>query len=156
MNIEIKVVTNDKKKTDLKSNTIFSVSFSTIGEEIWRDNFGSPVNPLEAISPDKIADSYKELYHNEWSAAYKALQKTGMIVMEEEIVKKLSTILHVSFRFIFFVLCCHNKGCGQVSPQNNSRSFPLYNKPILAYIYKRIYVYNKRNNDLNESLLIKF
>lgn len=103
MNIEIKVVTNDKKKTDLKSNTIFSVSFSTIGEEIWRDNFGSPVNPLEAISPDKIADSYKELYHNEWSAAYKALQKTGMIVMEEEIVKKLSTILHVSFRFIFFV-----------------------------------------------------
>lgn len=103
MNIEIKVVTNDKKKTDLKSNTIFSVSFSTIGEEIWRDNFESPINPMEAISPDKIAESYKELYHNEWSAAYKALQKTGMIVMEEEIVKKLSTILHVSFRFIFFV-----------------------------------------------------
>lgn len=104
INIEIKVVTNDKKKkTDLKSNTIFSVSFSTIGEEIWRDNFGSPVNPMEAISPDKIAESYKELYHNEWSAAYKALQKTGMIVMEEEIVKKLSTILHVSLRFIFFV-----------------------------------------------------
>lgn len=51
---------------------------------------------MEAISPDKIAESYKELYHNEWSAAYKALQKTGMIVMEEEIVKKLSTILHVS------------------------------------------------------------
>lgn len=76
--------------------------------------------------------------------------------MEEEIVKKLSTILHVSFRFIFFVLCCHNKGCGQVSPQNNSRSFSLYNKPILAYIYIRIYVCNKRNNDLNESLLIKF
>lgn len=89
------------KKPDLKSNTIFSVSFSTIGEEIWRDNFGSPVNPMEAISPDKIAESYKELYHNEWSAAYKALQKTGMIVMEEEIVKKLSTILHVSF-----ILCC--------------------------------------------------
>lgn len=156
MNIEIKVVTNDKKNPDLKSNTIFSVSFSTIGEEIWRDNFESPVNPLEAISPDKIAEGYKELYHNEWSAAYKALQKTGMIVMEEEIVKKLSTILHVSFRFIFFVLCCHNKGCGQVSPQNNSRSFSLYNKPILAYIYIRIYVNNKRNNDLNESLLIKF
>lgn len=56
---------------------------------------------MEAISPDKIAESYKELYHNGWSAAYKALQKTGMIVMEEEIVKKLSTILHVSF-----ILCC--------------------------------------------------
>lgn len=52
---------------------------------------------MEAISSDKIAESYKELYHNEWSAAYKALKKTGMIVMEEEIVKKLSTILHVSF-----------------------------------------------------------
>lgn len=58
--------------------------------------------------------------------------------------------------FSLSVLCCHNKGCGQVSPQNISRSFSLYNKPILAYIYKRIYVYNKRNNDLNESLLIKF
>lgn len=58
--------------------------------------------------------------------------------------------------FSLSVLCYHNKGCGQVSPQNNSRSFSLYNKPILAYIYIRIYVYNKRNNDLNESLLIKF
>uniref|UniRef100_K1RLG0 Mitochondria-eating protein C-terminal domain-containing protein n=1 Tax=Magallana gigas TaxID=29159 RepID=K1RLG0_MAGGI len=55
------------------------------------------LNPMEAISPDKIAESYKELYHNEWSAAYKALQKTGMIVMEEEIVKKLSTILHLVY-----------------------------------------------------------
>lgn len=58
---------------------------------------------MEAISSDKIAESYKELYHNEWSAAYKALKKTGMIVMEEEIVKKLSTILHVSFIWFYFV-----------------------------------------------------
>lgn len=87
------VQSDDVKSSENKT----SVSFSTIGEEIWRDNFESPINPMEAISPDKIAESYKELYHNEWSAAYKALQKTGMIVMEEEIVKKLSTILHLVY-----------------------------------------------------------
>lgn len=103
MNIEIKVVINDKKKIDLKLIIIFSVSFSIIGEEIWRDNFGLLVNLMEVISLDKIVESYKEFYYNEWFVVYKVLQKIGMIVMEEEIVKKLSIILYVSFCVIFFV-----------------------------------------------------
>lgn len=97
MNIEIKVVINDKKKLDLKLNIIFSVSFSIIGEEIWRDNFELLINLMEVISLDKIVESYKEFYYNEWFVVYKVLQKIGMIVMEEEIVKKLSIILYVSF-----------------------------------------------------------
>lgn len=73
MNIEINVVINDKKKLDLKLNIIFSVSFSIIGEEIWRDNFELLINLMEVISLDKIVESYKEFYYNEWFVVYKVL-----------------------------------------------------------------------------------
>nr|XP_022327071.1 uncharacterized protein LOC111126607 [Crassostrea virginica]XP_022327072.1 uncharacterized protein LOC111126607 [Crassostrea virginica] len=74
-----------------------SVSFSTIGEEFWRDNTSSPVESIAPIHPDKLAEDYRDLYHGPWSAAYRALKRTGLIAMEEEIIKKLSTMLHLVY-----------------------------------------------------------
>ena len=87
---------HSKSQNKRKNHDIYSVSFSTIGEEFWRDNTSSPVESIAPIQPDKLAEDYKDLYHGPWSAAYRALKRTGLIVVEEELIKKLSTMLHVN------------------------------------------------------------
>ena len=98
---------HSKSQNKRNNHEIYSVSFSTIGEEFWRDNTSSPVESIAPIHPDKLAEDYRDLYHGPWSAAYRALKRTGLIVVEEEIIKKLSTMLHVnknSEKILHFVL----------------------------------------------------
>ena len=77
----------------------FSRLSKVAGERV-RDNNPNITDLSDVNRPTKLAEMFKEMYDNEWTSAYEALQKSG-IRNEEEIVKKLCKILKVSLRILF-------------------------------------------------------
>ena len=72
---------------------------SKVAGEKLRDNNPNITDLSDVNRPTKLAEMFKEMYDNEWTSAYEALQKSG-IRNEEEIVKKLCKILKVSPRIL--------------------------------------------------------
>ena len=76
---------------------------SKVAGEKLRDNNPNITDLSDVNRPTKLAEMFKEMYDNEWTSAYEALQKSG-IRNEEEIVKKLCKILKVSLWHLFSLM----------------------------------------------------
>lgn len=64
-------------------------------EKKSKDNSPSIIDLSIVNSPTKLAEDFKELYNTEWIDAFEALKNSGQIRNEEDIIKKLSTMLMV-------------------------------------------------------------
>jgi hypothetical protein len=76
-----------------KGKHIFRLS-KVAGDKL-RDDNPSITDLSDVNRPTKLAEHYKELYDNEWTNAYEALQNKSGIKSEEEIIKKLGKMLKV-------------------------------------------------------------
>ncbi|XP_078325551.1 uncharacterized protein LOC111122906 isoform X2 [Crassostrea virginica] len=93
-------ITSESNKMNMKDLQIneLQTRLSKVAGERVRDNNPNITDLSDVNRPTKLAEMFKEMYDNEWTSAYEALQKSG-IRNEEEIVKKLCKILKLAFDF---------------------------------------------------------
>ncbi|XP_062613092.1 uncharacterized protein LOC134274861 [Saccostrea cucullata] len=72
-------------------------SFSMVGDQKRRDHHRPKIELSDLNTPEKIAEYFRDLYHREWTIAFKALKGMGQIRNEEEIIRRLGKMLEMAY-----------------------------------------------------------
>ncbi|XP_048772663.2 uncharacterized protein LOC125678324 [Ostrea edulis] len=98
--------TSESNEMTIKNMEISELKtrLSKVAGEKLRDNNPSIADLSDMNRPTKLAEHFKELYDNEWTSAYEALQSKSGMKSEEEIIKKLGKMLKMAYTF------CRNQG----------------------------------------------